>query len=155
MTTLSYTIDRGANGRHRVALAGAIDETSDIDALFAEIDHDAVIDLSAIERINSIGGHRWIRAIARLTSQHRISIEACSYPVVLQANVVSNFFSTAEVRSCMAPYFCPACNQNVTVLVTRAEVHAADGAPDKECSTCGGPMEFDELDSYLGFLAES
>ena len=153
MAQLRSTIEQGQGRWLRIALTGAIDETADLGSIFERLDRDTVIDLAGIERMNSIGVDRWIKAITRLSGQHRVMIEACSYPVVIQANVVSNFFGGAEVRSCMAPYFCPACQQHITTLVTREEVDtASDDSPSKSCAECGGPMEFDELESFFGFF---
>lgn len=153
MKTLVSSIEVRPDGMLRVALSGAIDEVADLDGIVGDLQQDAVIDLGGINRINSIGVHRWIVAISKLSSRHRIWIESCSYPVVLQANVVSNFFAAAEVRSCLAPYYCSGCNKNTTTLVTIDEIRANNGgAPHKACADCGGAMEFDELDTFFNFL---
>lgn len=146
---LSATIEK-IGGWLSVRLGGAIDEESDLAGLFDRLDADVVFDLAGVNRINSIGVLRWTPLIAKLAEKWLVVIESASYPLVLQANSVANFFGGAKVRSCLAPYRCPACQESQMVLVTAEEV-AAGEPPAKRCA-CGGPLEFDELDSYFSFL---
>jgi hypothetical protein len=62
-------------------------------------------------------------------------------------------FGTSQLRSCMAPYYCARCNDNVTLPVTADEVaRSGETAPAKSCTKCQSPMEFDELDGYFSFF---
>jgi len=71
---------------------------------------------------------------------------------VAQLNMITNFRGDAKIRSVLAPYHCPTCDQEhdaVIELEGKADVSPALQLP---CPTCGNPMEFDELpDSYLAF----
>ena len=129
-----------------------MDEESDFNSTFSQMDSAAVLNLEAIERLNSIGVHRWIEAIIAFSNKHKVTIEACSYVVALQANCVANLFGPARVVSTLAPYFCSSCNVNHTVLVTADEAAAAGGIPTRQCESCGAEMAFDELDNYFDFL---
>ncbi|MCC6747540.1 MAG: anti-sigma factor antagonist [Deltaproteobacteria bacterium] len=141
------------DGSLHLALAGAIDETCDLEAALASIDRDVVIDVSAVDRMNSVGVHRWITTLDPLSRRHAVTIEACPYPMVLQANVVANFFGAAKVASCLAPYFCTACQQTPMLQLSAEEVgEAGGGPPEKPCPSCGGALTFDELESYFAFL---
>jgi hypothetical protein len=153
MSTLSSKIEQTDDGAVRVCLSGSIDESSDLDGAFAGVEGRCIVDLEGVERINSMGIHRWIPVIARLAKENEVVVERLSYPVALQANVVANLFGGAPVRSCLAPYFCNTCQDDRTAVVTAEEVAGADGAaPEKRCDVCSDPMEFDELDTYFLFL---
>jgi hypothetical protein len=142
-------------GRARVRLAGSIDEHAELDATFGTLERPAVLDLSKVERVNSLGLLRWVRAIGPLTSRCTVEVEAISYPMCIQANQVSDLFGKALLRSCIAPYFCPKCRAAREALVTREEILAAeDGVPIKRCEACATPMEFDEVDEYFLFLKD-
>ena len=156
MSTVSATVGQQSDGSLLIALAGTIDEDADFTRVFPNYRGTVVLDLSGVRRLNSIGVHRWIKEFSRYTEQHVVQVKACSYPVVLQANCIANFFGKASVLSCLAPYFCPSCNANQMVEVTRPELGNGDGAPpEKTCVTCSSSMEFDELDHYFLCLKQN
>ncbi len=134
-------------------LSGLIDETADLEALVADLDGELAFDLSGVHRINSIGAHRWILMMARITASRRVVIEAVPYCVGMQANYVANFFARAEVLSCLAPYACDTCDTSTEMLIHRDEVSLR--APTRWCSSCKREMRFDELDGYLDFLVRT
>ena len=139
-------------------LTGALDENAELGKVFAELGgagKELTVFLQGILRVNSIGVRNWVREMTAFTSGRRVTIEALSYPLAVQANQVSNLMGTAQVVSCMAPYFCGLCEANRMVLVTRADLEATPVAPVKPCSDCGSPMEFDEVDEYFVFLRQS
>ena len=136
-----------------VALSGSIDENSDLQGVFARLDGAAVLNMQQVERVNSMGVHRWIPLVTRFSAEHRLMIDEISYALVQNANVVANLFGTAVVRSCMAPYYCSHCNSNTTLTVSHDEVAAAGNAPPaKYCGRCKSQMDFDELDGYFAFF---
>jgi hypothetical protein len=150
--TLQFTVEPGAVGPTRVRLSGAIGEDADLGGAFPAGPGDLVLNLRDIERMNSMGVHHWIRALREALTTCRVELEELSYAVVLQANRVANIFAQAVIRSCCAPYFCPACDRSVTCTVTPAELDAHANVPARSCETCGGPLEFDELGAYFDFL---
>lgn len=140
-------------------LSGAIDENAPLAAIFAELaaaaaapENEITVFMQGVNRVNSIGVRNWVQEIERLTKSRRIRIEGLSYPLAMQANSVANLMGSAEVASCMAPYFCGLCEANRTVSVSRADVDASPLPPAKACPDCGSPMEFDEVDEYFAFL---
>lgn len=145
--------EQAPDGRQAVALAGSIDENSDLDGLFAKLVGPAVMNMQQVERVNSMGVHHWIPLVTRFTAQHPLEIHEISYALVQNANVVANLFGSATIASCMAPYFCGRCKDNCTVAVTAHEVaEAGSGPPAKSCGRCKTAMEFDELDGYFAFF---
>ena len=144
-------------GAPQAFLSGAIDENAALEKIFAELTAAAAeggmtVFMQGVSRINSIGVRRWVQEIDRFTRNRKIRIEGLSYPLSMQANNVANIMGTAEVISCMAPYFCGLCEANRMVLVTRSDVAASPLPPAKACGDCGSPMEFDEVDEYFHFL---
>jgi hypothetical protein len=156
MTTLEANVQRHADGTLHVFLTGTMDEESDFDGVFARLDGDVVLDLSGVRRVNSIGVHRWIEAISQFSREHDTAVEACSYVVALQAGCIANLFGSAKVRSTLAPYFCPSCNDSRTVNIAADEIEGKDAMPPaKRCPVCETVMAFDELDNYFDFLVGS
>jgi hypothetical protein len=153
MGALKVSVDDADPQRLRVQLSGAIDEQTDIAAVLGALRAPVVVlNLRGIERINSVGVHRWIPAMRALAEGRRVVVEEVSYAVATQANYVANLLTPAVVTSCLAPYYCPSCDQPATVVVTSSEVAGAAGPPERRCDRCHDRMEFDELDDYFTFL---
>src|SRR5687767_1301900 len=104
----------------RVRLAGRMDESSGLPVALDGVKEDAIIDLSQIESINSIGLMKWVMAFTPLTDMYRLQVELVPYCLAIQANQVSDLFGRAQLVSCKAPYFCSPCKSNVEVPVTAA-----------------------------------
>jgi hypothetical protein len=154
MCALEVKIERPADGWLHVHLAGVIDESADLGAIFKDLDGDAVFHLRAIERINSPGILQWAKNFSKFTAKFRARVEAVSYPMAIQANCVSNLFVDAQVWSCIAPFFCPRCKVTVDVLVGADELSGDAQPPLSRCTRCHGELDFDELDSYFRFLSK-
>jgi hypothetical protein len=133
-------------------LRGAIDENAALPPIFQDLPAKVEFRLNGIERINSVGINRWIALFTQCSQQRTVTVSALSYPVVLQANCISNLFAGATVVSCMAPYFCNACGQRREVLITREQVAESGGTPSPACPDCKGALDFDELDSYFALF---
>ena len=144
MLRVSRTDEAGAL---RIILSGVIDDTVDLAPVFQNLPKKVAIDLRGIERINSVGVRKWVEIMGKLSALHDVSVEAVSYPIVMQAICVRRFFGTARVQSCMAPYFCPKCGRAENVIVKKSEVSQA--LADKHCGSCREAMYFDELDQYF------
>lgn len=151
--TLQVTIQTSPDGKAYVAFAGAIDENSDFRQVFDHVSGDAVFNMRAIDRVNSMGVHGWVPHVKRFSAEHQLVIEDISYPLVQNANSVAKLFGSAQIHSCMAPYYCATCRDNTTVSVSRDEVvHTGMKPPTKQCARCKSVMEFDELDGYFDFF---
>jgi hypothetical protein len=143
-------------GSPQAYLSGAIDENAPLEKIFADLAAAAparmTVFMQGINRVNSIGVRNWVREITDFTRNRPVRIEGLSYPLAMQANSVANLMGSAEIASCMAPYFCSLCEANRMVLVTRADCDASAAPPAKACADCGSAMEFDEVDEYVYFL---
>jgi hypothetical protein len=150
---LQTRVARDAQGVLVVQVSGAIDEDTDLEPLARQLAGPVKFHLAGVHRMNSIGALRWTRFMELVTLSTPAVVEALSYPLVMQANCVANFMGRAQVRSCMAPYFCAACRLSCEIEVTRADLLTASGvAPAQRCPRCGGTLDFDELDSYFALL---
>jgi hypothetical protein len=151
--SLKAEFGQQADGTSVVSLSGSIDENADLQSVFSRLDRATILNLQKIERVNSMGVHQWIPIVTKFAAKHRLIIEEISYSLVQNANVVANLFGTAQVRSCMAPYYCGRCKENFTIKVTGEEVAGAPtGPPEKTCGRCSSVLEFDELDGYFEFF---
>lgn len=151
--SLRTVFEKLPDGTQLIFLGGSIDENADVQGVFARVTGSVIVNMQNVERVNSMGVHRWIPIVTKCASQYRVAIDEISYAVVQNANVVANLFGSAVVRSCMAPYFCGTCKDNRTVSVAADEVTKSGFAPPvKHCGACGSPMEFDELESYFTFF---
>ncbi len=135
------------DGVLRIALLGAIDDTVDLGPVFSGLTPQVELDLRGVERINSVGVRNWVEAMNKLSTVHEFTIEAVSYPIVMQAICVRRFFGAGRVESCMAPFFCPSCSRAENVVVRRSELGSS--LTEKRCSSCSEQMYFDELDQYF------
>ena len=158
MGSLQAQVQPGAQSQPtRVILSGAIDERCELDEALGGLAESEPIelDLAGISRINSIGVMRWITALEALCKGRDVRVVRASYVVINQANSVANFFADAQVRSCLVPYFCPACGDNKMLEIEVDEVRAAGcSAPARRCDSDDAQLEFDELDSYFTFARE-
>ena len=140
-----------------VALRGEIDEKSVFDPLVHELKDGGALDLSGVDRINSVGVRSWLTFVQALDGNgKRVSLLACSVPVVHQLNMISRFAGDAKVASIHAPFLCPECESSSTRLVdtTNADVDAQLSA-GVACPKCGAAMEFDDVPaSYFAFLRQ-
>jgi hypothetical protein len=155
MGSLRVAVERREPGLECVRLAGSISEGADLAGMFANIKSDVVINMREVERMNSMGVHRWIPLLEECGRRVTVLLEELSYAVVMQANCVANLIRPTAVRSLMAPYFCSQCNQARMMVVPAAEVATTTGVPARTCEACGASMEFDELDNYFAFLRRS
>lgn len=153
---LKVEVTQLGSGEQRFIVSGNIDERTKPELELAAVKGDGVLDLSRIDRINSVGLVGWLRWISQVSQQHRLGIESLSYSLATLANQLSDLFGAARVRSCLAPYYCPKCNANHEMVVTRNDLAASPGGPPhKSCPTCQGPMDFDEMDEYFEFLRDA
>lgn len=151
--SLKMRVERQAGALPCVHLIGSIDEHARIEEVLSTIQEESTLDLSQIERINSVGLISWLKWMVHLTSKQRISVNIISYCLTTYANQLLDLFGSAKVKACMAPYYCPSCKTNIEVAVSADDVRASkDEPPPKPCPTCRSPMDFDEMDQYFAFL---
>ncbi len=140
-----------------IRLDGVIDEETDLESLAVNLRPTVRFDLERVTRINSFGVREWINMVQSLGERHNLEFTRCSVPVVEQLNMISNFFGGGTVVSFYAPYICPNCDGGeVEMLLTTEEVvsnRSGMDAPPRKCPSCGGAMEFDDVEmEYFLFL---
>jgi hypothetical protein len=137
-----------------VALHGPVDEDANFAPLVEQLRAKGRVrfDLSGIARINSCGVREWVNFIRALPNGCTVELEKCTPAVVSQLNMISNFAGTARILSVHAPFVCDQCGHEEDVLIN-VETGKAPKLAEMRCKSCGGPMEFDDVeDSYFSFL---
>jgi len=110
--------------------------------------------------INSIGVREWMRLLRGLTDRGaRVRLERCAEVIIEQINMIDEALGQAEVLSFHAPYQCPECGLEASMLIEVAP-HAAAmrrmEAPVMACPDCGKEMELFEIpEKFFSFLTHS
>lgn len=155
---LVATIEQRRSGARMVRLAGVLDEHNGLGELTEKVGAGtAIINLSGVERINSIGARDWVQWLASLEERGvRPVLIACSPAVVEQLNRIKNFAGKATVKSFQVPYHCATCNREQRLLLHVTDLGAfPHQAPPCECDVCGLAMTFiDESGSYFAFVSK-
>ena len=116
-----------------------------------------VINVAGMTRMTSFGVRQWLKSMDGLPKTITdLYLLGCPTFFVDQLNMVLNFGAGAQILTVMAPYTCLSCGAEsgevVDVLAERASL-AKGGGSEKECSRCGGKLEFDETpESYFSFV---
>ena len=132
------------NGLTWIALSGHLNEASDLTPL-TKLAGPLVIDLSGLDRINSLGVRDWMRFIRTCeTAGVDLTFERCSPTIVGQISMITNFMGTrSRVSSVEVPYLCTSCaNEHLEVLEL---VPGAELRLTITCPKCRAPMELDDL----------
>ena len=143
------------NGRTIVELYGVLRADSDV-AQLASIKGDVWLRLREFRRISSDSVQKWIDFVRSMTPGERLHLIECPIPFIHQANLITNLLERQEVESFFAPYSCATCGLDEERLIDVKR--DLDGGkrrtpPPQKCSSCGGPLAFDELTAqYFAFL---
>ena len=142
---LNYRVER-RSGTTWIALSGNITEAVDFEPL-KRMPAPVVIDLSEVSRINSLGVRAWIYFIRDLEAMGQQLAFARLPPIIVsQMSMVSNFMGTKSlIRSVLAPYLCPTCNNEDLQLIELANGKAVHVSETSTCPKCRSTMEFDDL----------
>ena len=140
-----------------VELSGAIEETVHFDELIGPVQGELIVKCRGITRINSIGVKTWIKYFQDLkTHGVNFTFTECSYSIVEQLNMISNFACGGEVVSVLLPFSCLKC-QNEFVATCKTEDLKANKLqiPNVKCEKvdCGAQFD-DNPNEYLYFLEE-
>ena len=132
------------NGLTWIALSGHLNEAADLTPL-TQLPGPLVIDLSGLDRINSLGVRDWMRFIRICeTAGVALTFERCSPTIVQQISMITNFMgTTSRISSVEVPYLCSACGTEhlqLLELVPGAELQVTI-----TCPKCRAPMELDDL----------
>jgi anti-anti-sigma regulatory factor len=141
------------DGVRTIRVSGAITEATDFSAALAGGPPRAVVDLSAVDRVNSYGVREWIRFLKTLVQAGvDVTLDGVSVPMVRQMNMIPQVRAGARVAAIDAPYYCPACDDERAVRLDAATRSPPATPP---CPTCGAAMDFDDVaDGYFAFVAD-
>jgi anti-anti-sigma regulatory factor len=151
---LKATIDR-RDGGTRVALVGYINDATNLSSL-AKLTGPLHIDLSGIDRINSVGVKTWVQFVRDCErSGINLTCERCSPVIVQQLSMISNFMGTrARVASMYVVYVCPSCHAERLELVEITPGVRPSVAATLPCAKCKGTMQLDEVEEMYTRLFE-
>jgi serine/threonine protein kinase len=140
-----------------VSISGLVDEHFAGFGSFNDAVKMVVLNVAGMTRMTSFGVRQWLKAMDALPKAVTdLYLLSCPTFFVDQLNMVLNFGGPAQVLTVMAPYTCPSCGaesgEAIDVLAERAAL-AKGGVSEKQCSRCGGKLEFDETpESYFSFV---
>lgn len=143
------------HGRTVIELYGVLRADSDLLPL-ANTRGDVWLRLREFRRISSDSVQKWIDFVRAVPADARLHLLECPIPFIHQANLITNLLERQEVESFFAPYSCAACGLDEERLIDVKR--DLDGGkkrqpPPMPCSSCGGPLAFDELtEQYFAFL---
>jgi hypothetical protein len=150
---------RHGDGWSAIALAGVVDERSDLrplaDAVRGQV---VVLDTSAVRRINSVGVREWVLWMNALRAAgQRVVLIDCSPAVMDQVNLVQNFAEGAVVASFLAPYYCDRCDLEQLHRIETPQIppERPARAPRFTCGKPGCALSFDDVEQdFFSFLED-
>lgn len=147
------TVEEG--GRTVVELSGVLRADADLSAL-AALRGELWLRLREFRRISSDSVQKWIEMVRAFAPGQKLHLIECPIPFIHQANLITNLLERQEVESFFAPYSCAGCGLDEERLVdVKRDLGGGKSRtpPPMKCSSCGGPLAFDELtDQYFAFL---
>ncbi len=140
-----------------VELSGTIEESVDFEHLIGPFSGELLVNCKKITRINSVGVKTWMRYFLGLRGKNiGVKFFDCSYAVIEQLNMVSNFACGGEVVSILLPFSCIKCQNEFVASCNTAELKANDlKIPAVKCEKTECAARFDDEPSeYLYFLED-
>ena len=140
---LKARIDQQGGGTV-VTLTGCINEATNLSQL-VKLPGPVVINLSRLDRINSIGVRRWMDFVnACEAAGVAVVFERVSPIMISQITMISNFMGArSRVRSLDVPYRCTSCGtESVSTIVVATTAQLPSSVP---CPKCKAPSELDDL----------
>ena len=144
----------GDAAERRLVLSGRLDESVRLDGKAAGwAARTVVLESAGITAINSLGIREWMHLMAHLTADGATLVhEKCAEALVEQMSFIPAVRGGGAVRSFHAPYICPSCFHETSMLID-VEVHGdtlrAMQAPGLSCEKCGTAMELADLPERL------
>ena len=133
--------------QERVIVTGRITEETPLAPLADAISaSQVVLDLAAVERINSLGCREWLLLMQTLENRGiELALERCSVAFVQQLAMILGFAGNGVVRSVYAPYCCAGCGHEELILLSLDSELGPSTFQTQTCRPCGGTLEFDDL----------
>lgn len=135
---------------------GVIDEQFDHKKVAIDRFQPIILNLSGIQKLNSIGVREWILLMRKISeqSQQTVTFRECSIELVDQINMIPEVLAEGVVESFQAPYFCD-CGNETSKLLISDDVYingCIKPPPEFDCE-CGSKLEFDAIEEcYFQFL---
>lgn len=105
--------------------------------------------LRDVGSLNSMGVREWVYFVRQFDTKREHLFREVSVAFVDQLNTVPQMLGRARVKSFLAPFYCPACDEEVNELLVCAlhrAVLLSRHAPALAHAPCGKPLEFDALE---------
>jgi hypothetical protein len=118
-----------------------IDEHASLLSLVSGLSSDLVIiDLRAIQKLNSMGISRWVHFLEALTERpsRKVVLSHCSPSFLEFGLMIPNALKGAVLESAFVPFWCEDCDADALQLVRGRE---AGGAAEVLCPECDQPMQ--------------
>lgn len=140
-----------------VELAGAIEENVNLEQLIGPVAGELQVNCKGVTRINSVGVKTWMKYFQGLKTQSiKVKFLECSYPIIEQLNMISNFACGGDVVSILLPYSCFKCQNEFVATCTTADLRASGlQVPAARCEKpdCGAQFD-DDPEEYFYFLED-
>jgi anti-anti-sigma regulatory factor len=147
---LSVTVEDQARAQVLV-LRGQIDDDADLVSLEGSLHRPVVVDLEAVDFINSLGVRAWVVFLEGLRARGvAVALRRVSEAMIDQMNMIMEARCHATIDSFYAPYACPACGLETRGLLevgVYAPALRRHAPPRLPCPSCGGDMTFDDIPS--------
>ncbi len=137
-------------------LDGSIGEDAFLEKIKVGNEKDIIIDVGAVESINSCGSRDWVRWIKGVNPSANIRFINCNSIFLDYVNMIEGFIPpNGSIESFNVPYYCESCI-SITLKMFEAksvkaninEVHEVSA-----CNKCGKGAEIDVvLPSFFNFL---
>ena len=140
-----------------VELAGAIEENVHLDQLIGPVKDSLIVNCKGVTRINSVGVKTWMKYFQGLKAQSvSFKFIECSYPIIEQLNMISNFSCGGDVESILLPYSCVKCqNEFVAICGTVQLRESGLQPPAARCDKTDCAARFDDdPEEYFYFLED-
>jgi hypothetical protein len=142
----------------RFAIKGMVTSAGELQPMLALAPASVTItlDLGGLRAFTSSGVQGWLLFLKSLRDKGcQLRFERCSPAVVKQTMAISDFLAGGAVRSLIAPYVCPDCDEEAEEELVVAAGKPPQVAESRRCA-CGADMELDDLaQPYVELLKEA
>jgi hypothetical protein len=141
----------------QVELSGTIEENVQFEQLIGPFEGELIVRCKGVTRINSIGVKTWMRYFQDLKMNGKsFKFYDCSYAVIEQLNMISNFSCGGEIVSVLLPFSCVKCQSEFVASCKTSDLKANDlQIPKVKCEKPECAAQFDDdPEEYLYFLEE-
>ncbi len=156
MPDMRWTADAASR---RFALVGMVSNGNELTPMVAAVPASATItlDLGGLRSFTSSGVQAWLIFLHALRDKGcRLTFERLSPAVVKQTMAIYDFLAGGVVRSLLAPYVCPSCDDEAEEELVVAKGGTQPTVASSRRCKCGADMEFDDLPQpYTELLREA